>query len=520
MSDAGTKTPVVLIILDGFGHREDPRDNAIAHAKAPFWKNLWATAPHMLISGSGLDEGLPDGQMGNSEVGHMCLGAGRVIYQSITRLDKEIADGDFFRNPAYVGAVDKAVASGGAVHIFGLLSPGGVHSHEDHIFACARLAAERGASAVNLHAFLDGRDMPPRSAEPSLARAEAALAATGVGRIATVCGRFYAMDRDKRWERVQPAYDLLTQGIADYRAASAAEALAQAYARGENDEFVKPTVVGEPAPIRDGDVVIFMNFRADRARQLTQVFVDDAFDGFPRAVRPALADFVMTTEYSAGLGRLCSTAYPPETLANTFGEYLAANGRTQLRIAETEKYAHVTFFFSGGREELYPGEERILVPSPRVETYDLQPEMSAFEVTDKLVEAIRSRRFDAVICNYANGDMVGHTGVFEAAVKAVEVLDACLQRVCEAVREVGGDMLITADHGNLEQMQDYDADHPHTQHTTEFVPLVYVGPRRVRFTLAEGRLPDVAPTLLTLMGLPVPAEMDGRVLLEVGQAGA
>ncbi len=515
MADAGAKTPVVLIILDGFGYREDPQDNAIAHAKAPFWNQLWQTAPHMLVSGSGLDVGLPEGQMGNSEVGHMCLGAGRVIYQSITRLDKEIAEGDFFKNPAYTRAVDKAVANGGAVHLFGLLSPGGVHSHEEHIFAGAKLAAERGAKAVYLHAFLDGRDMPPRSAEPSLAKAEAVMAETGVGRVATVCGRFYAMDRDKRWERVQPAYELLTQGVAEFHAATATEALAQAYARGENDEFVKPTVVGEAAPIRDGDVVLFMNFRADRARQLTQVFVDEAFDGFPRAVLPKLSDFVMTTEYSAALNKLCSCAYPPESLANTFGDYIAALGKTQLRIAETEKYAHVTFFFSGGREELYEGEERILVPSPRVETYDLQPEMSAFEVTDKLVEAIRSRKFDAVICNYANGDMVGHTGVFEAAVKAVEVLDQCLARVCEAVREVGGDMLITADHGNLEQMQDYDADQPHTQHTTELVPLVYVGNKPVRFTRPTGRLPDVAPTLLKLMGLPQPAEMDGAALIDL-----
>ena len=518
MAEIQQKTPVVLVILDGFGYREETQDNAIAHASAPFWKQLWSSAPHTLISGSGLDVGLPEGQMGNSEVGHMCLGAGRIIYQSITRLDKEIAEGDFFRNPAYTEAVDKAVAAGGAVHVFGLLSPGGVHSHEDHLLACMALAARRGATRVYLHAFLDGRDTPPRSAESSLLKADDRLRALGTGRIASICGRFFAMDRDKRWDRVVQAYDLLTLGEAPYQAASSLEGLRAAYARGENDEFVKPTVIGEAAPVQDGDAVIFMNFRADRARQLTQAFVDDGFDGFERRRRPALSSFVMTTQYSASLGIPC--AYPPEALHNSLGEYLAARGRTQLRIAETEKYAHVTFFFSGGREDAYPGEERILVPSPKVETYDLQPEMSAYEVTDRLVEAIRSRAFDVLVVNYANGDMVGHTGIFEAAVKAVEVLDVCLKRVCEAVLEVGGEALITADHGNLEQMQDYDADQPHTQHTTELVPFVYVGQRVVSLTASGGRLADVAPTILTLLGLPQPDEMTGHSLIALTQAPA
>ncbi|KAA1190387.1 2,3-bisphosphoglycerate-independent phosphoglycerate mutase [Pseudohalioglobus sediminis] len=508
------KRPTVLIILDGWGHREETRDNAIANASTPVWDRLWREAPRTLVSGSGLDVGLPAGQMGNSEVGHMSLGSGRVIYQSITRIDQAIADGSFDQNPAYTGAIDKAIAAGGAVHVFGLLSPGGVHSHEDQIFAAVRLAAMRGAQRVYLHAFLDGRDTPPRSAGPSLEKATQLFASLECGRVASICGRYFAMDRDNRWERVEPAYRLLTGGEAEYHAETAADALAAAYERGENDEFVQATAIhapGEaPAVVADGDTVLFMNFRADRAREITRAFVDDDFDGFERAVRPQLADFVTTTEYAADIDANC--AFPPEALVNVLGDYLAQHDMTQLRIAETEKYAHVTFFFSGGREELFPGEDRELIPSPDVATYDLKPEMSAPEVTDRLVAAIGSGKYDLIVCNYANGDMVGHTGVYSAAIKAVETLDACLGRVEEAVLAAGGQALVTADHGNCEQMLDYDSGQHHTQHTTELVPLVYIGTEPLNLDPGGGILADIAPTLLGLMGLPQPEEMTGRNL--------
>lgn len=514
MTDA-SRVPTVLIILDGWGHREETRDNAIANARTPVWDRLWAEAPHTLISGSGLDVGLPEGQMGNSEVGHMSLGSGRVIYQNITRIDQAIADGSFDENPVYTAAIDAAVTRGGAVHVLGLLSPGGVHSHERQLFAALRLAAARGAEQVFLHAFLDGRDTPPRSAQASIDKAEALFAELGTGRIASLCGRYYAMDRDQRWDRVEKAYNLLTEGDADHRAASAAEGLAAAYAREESDEFVAPTVItdagGSAARIEDGDSVLFMNFRADRARQLSRALTDPAFDGFQRRVRPRLAGFVQTTEYAADIDAPC--AFPPEAPANGLGEYLAGAGRTQLRIAETEKYAHVTFFFSGGREDPYDGETRILVPSPDVATYDLKPEMSAPEVTDRLVEAIGSGAYDLIVCNYANGDMVGHTGNYEAAVAAVETLDACLGRVEAAVLAAGGRALITADHGNCEQMVDYESGQRHTQHTTDLVPLVYIGREPVALDPAGGILADIAPTLLALMGMPQPTEMTGHSLL-------
>lgn len=509
-----SKTPTVLIVLDGWGHREEVQDNAIANGATPVWDRLWAEAPHTLISASGADVGLPGGQMGNSEVGHMSLGAGRVIYQNISRIDKAIADGSFDTNPAYTSAIDKAIAADGAVHVFGLLSSGGVHSHEEHIFAAIRLAAKRGARRVYLHAFLDGRDTLPRSAGPSLEKADALFAELGCGRTASVCGRYYAMDRDNRWERVSEAYNLLTRGVAPHTAATTGEALAAAYARDESDEFVLPTVIAAadeaPALVADNDAVLFMNFRADRARQLTQAFVDPDFDGFERAVVPQLADFVMTTQYSADIDTSC--AFAPESLDNVLGDYLAQHHKTQLRIAETEKYAHVTFFFSGGREELFPGEDRELIASPDVPTYDLQPEMSAPELTDKLVQAILSRKYDLIVCNYANGDMVGHTGVFEAAVKAVEALDECLGRVEAALQEVGGQALITADHGNCEQMLDYASGQHHTQHTTELVPLVYIGPNHLKLRDSGGILADVAPTLLGLMNMEQPAEMTGSNL--------
>ncbi|TEP28707.1 2,3-bisphosphoglycerate-independent phosphoglycerate mutase [Pseudomonas aeruginosa] len=512
-----TPKPLVLIILDGFGHSESPDYNAIYAAKKPVWDRLLATQPHGLISGSGMDVGLPDGQMGNSEVGHMNLGAGRVVYQDFTRVTKAIRDGEFFENPVIAGAVDKAVAADKAVHILGLLSPGGVHSHEDHLVAMAQMAARRGAGKIYLHAFLDGRDTPPKSAQPSLKRLDATFAGLGKGRIASIIGRYFAMDRDNRWDRVQAAYELIVDGKAEFTADSSVAALEAAYARGESDEFVKATAVvpagAEAVRVEDGDAVIFMNFRADRARELSRAFVEPAFKEFPREQAPQLAGFVMLTQYAASIPAPC--AFPPEPLTNVLGEYLAKHGKTQLRIAETEKYAHVTFFFSGGREEPYEGEERILIPSPKVATYDLQPEMSAPEVTDRIVEAIEQQRYDVIVVNYANGDMVGHTGVFEAAVKAVECLDTCMGRIVEALDKVGGEALITADHGNVEQMEDESTGQAHTAHTCEPVPFVYVGKRKL--SIREGGvLADVAPTMLTLMGLEQPAEMTGRSIVTLG----
>lgn len=512
-----TRKPHVLMILDGFGHREAVADNAILAANTPHLNAIKAKHPHGLISGSGEDVGLPDGQMGNSEVGHMNLGAGRVLYQDFTRITKDIREGAFFEHAVLVDAVEQAQAAGGAVHVFGLLSEGGVHSHQDHLIAMCELAIGRGAT-VYVHAFLDGRDTPPRSAEPSLQKMDAALAAAnakdgaGTGRIASLCGRYYAMDRDERWERVEQAYRLLTEGVGVRQADNAEAGLAAAYAAGENDEFVKATVVGAPVRIQDGDSVVFMNFRADRARELTRAFVEDDFAGFSRAVRPALSRFVMLTRYSAKIP--APVAYMPADLKNSIGEYLSSLGKTQLRIAETEKYAHVTFFFSGGREETYTGEDRILIKSPDVATYDLKPEMSAFEVTDQLVAAIESGKYDLLVVNFANGDMVGHTGVYAAAVKAVEALDVCIGRVYQAVQKMDGEMLITADHGNVEQMMDYDSGQVHTQHTTEYVPFIYVG-RKVARIAQGGILADVAPTLLQLMDLPVPPEMTGRALVEM-----
>ncbi|BCG27504.1 2,3-bisphosphoglycerate-independent phosphoglycerate mutase [Pseudomonas tohonis] len=507
-----TPKPLVLIILDGFGHSDSPEYNAIYAATKPVYDRLLATQPHGLISGSGMDVGLPDGQMGNSEVGHMNLGAGRVVYQDFTRVTKSIRDGEFFANPVIVEAVDKAVAAGKAVHFMGLLSDGGVHSHQDHLVAMAELAAQRGAEKIYLHAFLDGRDTPPKSAEPSIELLDATFARLGRGRIASLIGRYFAMDRDNRWDRVEAAYNLITEGQAEFTAASAREGLAAAYERGESDEFVKATRIGDAAPVQDGDAVIFMNFRADRARELSRAFVEPGFKEFARAREIALAGYVMLTQYAASIP--APSAFKPESLDNVLGEYLAANGKTQLRIAETEKYAHVTFFFSGGREEPFEGEERILIPSPKVATYDLQPEMSAPEVTDRIVDAIENLRYDVIIVNYANGDMVGHTGVFEAAVKAVECLDTCLGRITAALDKVGGEALITADHGNVEQMEDEATGQAHTAHTCEPVPFIYYGKRQV--SLREGGvLADVAPTLLTLMGLPVPAEMTGKSIVEL-----
>ena len=505
---------LALIVLDGWGQRDSTEHNAIYTANTPVRDRLMETCPHTLIETSGLAVGLPEGQMGNSEVGHMTLGSGRVVYQNFTRINKAIADGDFFENPVYTQAIDRAVNAGKAIHIMGLLSQGGVHSHEDHMLAMVDMAAARGANEIYIHAFLDGRDTPPRSAEASLQKTADKFTKLGVGRIASICGRFYAMDRDNRWDRVEAAYNLITQGHAEYQATDAVSGLKEAYQRNENDEFVKPTVIagaGEaPVTINDGDTVLFMNFRPDRARQISHAFVTDSFDGFERAVQPKLSDFVMTTEYASNINASC--AFPPENLKNSLGEYLSAQGKTQLRIAETEKYAHVTFFFSGGQEALFEGEDRILVPSPKVATYDLMPEMSAHAVTEKLVEAIESGKYDAIICNYANCDQVGHTGVFDAAVEAVEVVDECLGKILDALNKVDGDCLVTADHGNVEQMFDEESGQLHTQHSTLPVPFIYVGSRQL--ALDEGGiLADVAPTMLALMDLPQPAEMTGRSLI-------
>jgi len=508
------KHTALLLILDGWGYREETDSNAIHSANTPVWDKLWHERAHTLVDTSGRAVGLPAGQMGNSEVGHMNLGAGRVVYQSLTRIDKAIEDRSFFDNPVLCSAIDKAVSSGSTVHLFGLLSPGGIHSHEDQIMASLEMALERGAKQVILHAFLDGRDTPPRSAAKSLQRAADYLSASGRGRVASLCGRFYAMDRDQRWDRVQAAYSLLTEARAEFSYPDVTSALQAAYDRGEDDEFVQATVIqGDheaATTVKDGDVVLFMNFRADRAREITRAFVDDDFAGFERSARPALADFVMLTEYAADIETSC--AYPPEELHNVLGEYLASLDKTQLRIAETEKYAHVTFFFNGGREDPFPGEDRTLIPSPKVKTYDLKPEMSAYEVTDALVEAIKSGAYDAIICNYANGDMVGHTGDFDASVKAVEVVDECLGRIVEAIEAIDGKLLVTADHGNVEQMLDPVSGQPLTSHTNGPVPLVYVGSSDEHF-VGEGSLCDIAPTLLHLMKLPVPAEMTGKVLL-------
>lgn len=506
------KKPLVLMILDGWGYSEQSESNAILAANTPVMDALWQNRPHTLISGSGMDVGLPEGQMGNSEVGHVNLGAGRVVYQDFTRITKAIDEGTFNKNEALVSAIDKAVAADKAVHLMGLLSPGGVHSHEDHIVAAIKMAAERGAKAIYLHAFLDGRDTPPRSAKASLARMDDTFAQVGVGRTASVVGRYFAMDRDNRWERIESAYNLMVLGQADYQANNAVDALEAAYERDENDEFVKATVVGEAdATINDGDSVIFMNFRADRARQMTRAFVDAQFDGFEKQKAPQLSAFVMLTQYAADIET--DSAFPPEPLNNVLGEWLAKNNKTQLRISETEKYAHVTFFFSGGREDEFEGEQRVLIPSPDVATYDLQPEMNSELLTDKLIEAINAGEHDVIICNYPNGDMVGHSGVFEAAVKACEAVDACIGRVVEALEKVGGEALITADHGNAEQMVNPQTGQAHTAHTSEPVPFIYVG--RDAQAIDGKTLSDVAPTMLHLLGMEQPSEMTGSPIMRL-----
>ena len=492
----------LLLILDGWGHREDPEHNAIHAADAPNWRRLWRTAPRALLSASGTAVGLPAGQMGNSEVGHVNLGAGRVVHQYRSRIDRAIADGTFAANAVLRGAIE--AGRGGALHVLGLLSPGGVHSHEDQIHALVELAASAGVT-THVHAFLDGRDTPPRSAAASLERFG--------GRVASICGRYHAMDRDARWERTQAAFEMLIGGAPAPRRGDAVAALSESYARGVGDEFVAPTLIcpggAAPRTIRDGDAVVFMNFRADRARQLARAFTEPAFTGFVRSRRPALAAFATLARYAEGLAASC--AFEPEVVVNSVGEQVSRLGLRQLRVAETEKYAHVTFFFSGGREAPWPGEERVLVASPKVATYDLKPEMSVHAVTDRLLAAIAGGHHDLIVCNFANADMVGHTGVFDAAVAAVEAVDGCLGRIVWALEASGGQCLVTADHGNVEQLADAAAGQPHTAHTLSPVPLLYVGGQAIQ--LADGGLADVAPTLLALMGLPQPAEMTGRSLI-------
>jgi 2,3-bisphosphoglycerate-independent phosphoglycerate mutase len=507
-------TPVILLILDGFGYREESQDNAISLANTPNLDRLKHDYPNTLINASEHYVGLPDGQMGNSEVGHLNIGAGRVVFQDFERINNSIKTGDFFETPALIDAMKSLKEKDKALHIFGLLSDGGVHSHQEHIHAMLEMAAKQGLKQVYVHAFLDGRDTPPISAKPYIAALEARITSLGVGQIASVCGRFYAMDRDKRWERIEPAFNMIVEGEASLSATSAIQALENAYAREESDEFVQCTVIhqhGEtPIKLADGDSVIFMNFRGDRAREITDAILNQRFDGFARKRVPQLSHFFTLTQHDQNQKK-ATPIFAPFTVKNTFGEHLQNLGLTQLRIAETEKYPHVTFFFNGGEEAIFNGEDRILVPSPKVATYDLQPEMSAYEMTDKLIAAIQAQKYDAIVCNYANCDMVGHTGSLDAAIKAVEALDNCIGRVVEAMQAIGGEVIITADHGNAELMRDYQNNQPHTQHTTNLVPMIYVG--RPATLTQNGALSDLAPTLLNMMGIAQPAEMTGKNLI-------
>jgi len=504
---------VTLIILDGFGINERTEGNAVKAAYKPNLDSFFKEYPNTIIRTSGMDVGLPKGQMGNSEVGHTNIGAGRIVYQELTRITKSIEDGDFFEKPELIGAIENCKKNGSKLHLYGLLSDGGVHSHNTHLYALLELAKKHGLKDVYVHCFFDGRDVPPDSAKDYVRELEDKLAEIGVGKIASVMGRYYAMDRDNRWERVKQAYDamVLGQGLT---ASSASEAVAESYARNEFDEFVKPTVImenGKPvALIEKNDSIIFFNFRPDRAREITRTFVDPEFSGFERAKGFFPVYYVCMTQYDKTMPNV-TVAFKPESLTNTFGEYISKNGLRQLRIAETEKYAHVTFFFNGGTETMYEGEDRVLIPSPKVATYDLKPEMSAYEVTDEVLKRISSKQYDVIILNFANCDMVGHTGVFEAAKSAVEAIDVCLGRIVKAIREQDGIVLITADHGNAEQMIDYDTGGPFTAHTTNVVPLIGIGIGDRK--LKDGRLADLAPTMLELLGLEKPAEMTGESLL-------
>ena len=499
------KTPTTLIIMDGFGLANASDDNAVSLAQTPVLDRLFREYANITLSASGLDVGLPDGQMGNSEVGHTNIGGGRVVFQDLPRISRAIDDGSFFKNEAYHQAMDNCLKNGSSLHLYGLLSDGGVHSHIQHLFALLQMAKDKGLEKVYVHCFLDGRDVSPTSGKGFVQELCDKCAEIGVGKIATVMGRYYAMDRDKRWERVQMAYDAMVYGEGVHNA-DPVDAVAKSYANGVTDEFVEPVVCDSEGTIGDNDSVIFFNFRPDRAREITRAIVDPEFDGFQREFFPTT--YVCNTEYDASMPNVL-VAWPRVAVKNGLGEYLSSMGMTQLRIAETEKYAHVTFFFNGGVEKQYPGEDRVLVPSPKVATYDLQPEMSAFEVCDKCVERIESGAYDVIILNFANCDMVGHTGVLEAAVKAVETVDTCVGKVVEATLKMGGIAMITADHGNAEDMKQEDGS-PMTAHTTNPVPFILCG---AGSELRTGRLADIAPTILDVLGLACPPEMDGRTLI-------
>lgn len=503
--------PVVLCILDGWGHREDADDNAISRANTPFWDKLAKTAPYSLLETSGLAVGLPEGQMGNSEVGHMNIGSGRIIMQSLPMIDEAIKTGELANKPQIKNMIKELKVSGKACHLLGLLSVGGVHSHQSHIAALAKIIASEGVK-VYIHAFLDGRDVAPQSALEYIKEFNSEIAGNNLIKIATASGRYYAMDRDKRWDRVELAYNafVLAEGN---KAATIEQAVENSYAEKITDEFIKPAVIGDYHGMQDGDALIMVNFRSDRARQTLSALVDGGFNGFARKKTVKFSDAIGMVEYSEDLNRFLKTLFPPVPMENILGEVIANAGLKQLRIAETEKYAHVTFFFNGGRESEFAGEERILIPSPSVATYDLKPEMSAFEVTDALVEAINSGKFDLLVVNYANTDMVGHTGFTPAALQAVEAVDKCIARVYEAVEKAEGLLFITADHGNSEQMEDHHTGQPHTAHTTNPVPFVMAGKDASKYKLQNGRLCDIAPTILKIMGIKKPEEMTGVELL-------
>ena len=501
------KTPTTLIIMDGFGLGPKYPGNAVENTPKPHLENIFKECPGCRLSASGLDVGLPEGQMGNSEVGHTNIGAGRVVFQDLPHISRDIDSGEFFKNPAYLEAMEHCREWGTTLHLMGLLSDGGVHSHITHLFALVKMAKEQGLEKVYVHCFLDGRDVPPSSGKSYVEQLQAKLDELGTGRIATVMGRYYAMDRDKRWDRVQRAYDAIALGEGIFEEDPAA-AVQKSYDSGVTDEFMEPVVCAKGAQVRDNDSIIFYNFRPDRAREITRCFVDEDFQDVERKKGFVPVDFVCTTEYDATMPNV-TVAYPRQKLENIFGEYISKLGLTQLRIAETEKYAHVTFFFNGGVETVFPGEDRVLIASPKVATYDLQPEMSAYQVTEEAVKRIESGAYDVIILNFANCDMVGHTGVYEAACRAVTAVDECVGRVVEATSRMGGVSLITADHGNAERMADEDGE-PFTAHTTNLVPFYIVG---ASVRLRDGRLADIAPTMLDLMGLEKPKEMDGETLI-------
>ena len=504
------KKRVALLIMDGFGVNLSKFGNAIAAAKTPNLDRLLASCPYTMIGASGLDVGLPDGQMGNSEVGHTNIGAGRVVYQMLVKITKDIGDGVFFKNPALVHSMENAKANGSALHLMGLVSPGGVHSHQEHLYGLLQMAKQYGLEKVYVHAFLDGRDVPPSSAAEYMKELCAKMEEIGVGKVATISGRYYAMDRDNAWDRVEKAYAAMVYGEG-VEASCPVAAIEESYKNGVTDEFMLPTVVDKGGMIGANDSVVFFNFRPDRARQITRAYVDPDFTGFERKKGFFPVHYVCMAQYDATMPNV-EVAYPPEALTHTYGEIIAEKGMTQLRIAETQKYAHVTFFFNGGEEKTFDGEDRILVPSPDVPTFDLKPEMSAYEVTDKVVEAIESDKYDTIILNWANCDMVGHTGIFDAAVKAVEAVDTCVGRTVDAILAKGGAVLITADHGNAEKMSELDGS-PFTAHTTNVVPLILAGCDDCRELRSGGRLADLAPTMLDILGIEKPAEMTGSSLI-------